>query len=191
MDHKRKGQVAKSIRAICAKASWGKTSTLDPPAPKTTRAFLSAVVVWVCLDLVLFQWRNFMNWESLGYCGGFFVIGFIISLLIDFIIAKTITHGKRDKMNKRIKNKQAKQWLDGHEQGIELGELFSEREINRLRESLHHEKQKSKEAWMMTKNLARRGKELIQEVRHLKDSNKQAWNLAERCTDHLKNKQEG
>jgi len=91
MGHKRKGQGAKSIRAICAKASWGKTSTLDQPAPKTTKAFLSAVVVWVCLDLVLSQWRNFMNWESLGYYGGFFVIGFIISLLIDFIIAKTIS----------------------------------------------------------------------------------------------------
>ncbi|MAH47525.1 hypothetical protein CMI37_17020 [Candidatus Pacearchaeota archaeon] len=92
-------------------------------------------------------------------------------------------------MNKRIKKKQAKQWLAGHEQGIELGEHFAQGEIDRLKEKLHYEKQKGKEAWAITKDLARRGKELIQEVRRLKESKKQAWNLAERCTDHLKNKQ--
>lgn len=89
-------------------------------------------------------------------------------------------------MNKRIKNKQAKQWLAGHDQGIELGESFAQGEIDWLKENIHNEKRRRKEAWAIAGDLARRGKELIQEVRSLKESNKQAWNLAERCTDHMK-----
>jgi len=39
-------------------------------------------------------------------------------------------------MNKRIKNKQAKQWLAGHDQGIELGESFAQGEIDWLKENI-------------------------------------------------------